>query len=164
MNSQTHGSQGFELNLERESSSQQHCQRNMIKRENNDTQHCQRIMVKRDKEEISQREREHSDIQDRERQHREQYQKSAPHQGNTSTIPIHQPVASRVPGAIHNPGGILANHSDIQSSGPMVVQSIPGNVYCGPSNNETNRPIQYNSQPSTNQQHQHQHQQQQHQH
>ncbi|RKF60759.1 Paired amphipathic helix protein pst1 [Golovinomyces cichoracearum] len=126
MNSQTHGSQGFELNLERESSSQQHCQRTMIKRENNDTQHCQRIMVKRDKEEISQREREHGDIQDRERQHREQYQKSAPHQGNTSTIPIHQPVASRVPGAIHNPGGILANHSDIQSSGPMVVQRFGG--------------------------------------
>ena len=34
----------------------------------------------------------------------------APHHSSAGSIPIHQPVASRISGAIHSPNGLLANH------------------------------------------------------
>lgn len=55
--------------------------------------------------------------QEREREQADRYQQGpagpggAPHQSSAGSIPIHQPVASRIPGAIHSPGGLLANHS-----------------------------------------------------
>lgn len=51
-----------------------------------------------------------------------------PHHSNAASLPIHQPVASRLPGAIHSPGGLLANHGSappIPIGGPSS-SSFPG--------------------------------------
>jgi paired amphipathic helix protein Sin3a len=52
--------------------------------------------------------RERERERDRDRDAGDRYQ-PAPHHSSTGTIPIHQPVASRIAGAIHSPGGLLAN-------------------------------------------------------
>lgn len=102
-------------------------------------------------DELVQREREHNERQERERQHREQYQPTPPHQNNTSSIPIHQPVASRLPGAIHSPGGLLANHGGTAPTGPLGAPSGPGNAFGGPLHGDPNRSIQHNP-PNTSSQ------------
>jgi paired amphipathic helix protein Sin3a len=106
-------------------------------------------------EEIVQREREHNE---RERQHREQqqYQSVPQHQNNTGTIPIHQPVASRLPGAIHSPGGLLANHGASAQSGQLGAPPGPGNTFGGPLHAEGNRSLQQHSQQNAITQQQHQ--------
>lgn len=77
-------------------------------------------------EQLAQREREHNERQERERQHhREPY---PTHQNNAGSIPIHQPVASRLPGAIHSPGGLLANHGGAPGLG---APNGPGNAFGG---------------------------------
>lgn len=90
-------------------------------------------------DEMARREREQSE---RERQHREQYQSTPPHQNNTGTIPLHQPVASRVPGAIHSPGGILANHGASSQTGPLGAPDGPRNAFGPPLHLDGNRNIQ----------------------
>ncbi|GAB0133239.1 hypothetical protein EsDP_00001651 [Epichloe bromicola] len=70
------------------------------------------------------RERERERERDREREQADRYQQSgpgAPHQSSADSIPIHQPVASRIPGAIHSPGGLLANHS---GNAPPLAASL----------------------------------------
>ncbi|KAI1003503.1 Paired amphipathic helix protein [Podosphaera aphanis] len=134
MNHQVHGHSGFERNSDRD-------------REIEDQQHRHRAAVQRDQEDIAHREREHAAIQDRDRQHREQYQQVAPHQATTSAITIHQPVASRLPGAIHSPAGILANHNGTKSSGTLGTPSGPANGFGAPLHNDANRLIPQSSQP-----------------
>ncbi|PBP19871.1 hypothetical protein BUE80_DR009373 [Diplocarpon rosae] len=130
MNNQPHGPTGFDRERE-------------IKE-----QHRQRAI----QEDHLQRERELSDRQERERQIREQqYQPKPPHQNNTGSIPIHQPVASRLPGAIHSPGGLLANHGGAPPAGPLGAPSGPGNAFGGPLHSEASRPIQHNPQQATSQ-------------
>jgi paired amphipathic helix protein Sin3a len=108
----------------------------------------------RQQEEMVQREREHNE---RERQHREQQYQSIPqHQNNTGTIPIHQPVASRLPGAIHSPGGLLANHGASAQAGPLGAPSGPGNAFGGPLHSEGNRSLQQHNQQNAIAQQQHQ--------
>jgi len=99
-------------------------------------------------EELAQREREYGERQERDRLQREQYGSAAPHQNNTGSIPIHQPVASRLPGAIHSPGGLLANHGSAPPPGPLGAPSGPGNAFGGPLHSDANRPVQHNPQPS----------------
>jgi paired amphipathic helix protein Sin3a len=106
----------------------------------------QQIRERHRQEELAQRDREHSE---RERQH---YQSAPQHQNNTGTIPIHQPVASRLPGAIHSPGGLLANHGASAPSGPLGAPVGPGNAFGGPLHNE-NRSIQHSQQSNVGQQH-----------
>ncbi len=135
MNSQPHGPPGFDREREIE---EQHRQRALQE------EHLQR--------EQREREREHADRQERERQLREQqYNPAPPHQNNTGSIPIHQPVASRLPGAIHSPGGLLANHGGAPPSGPLGAPNGPGNAFGGPLHTEASRPIQHNPQQATNQ-------------
>ncbi|KAG9245720.1 transcriptional regulatory protein-like protein SIN3 [Calycina marina] len=84
------------------------------------------------------RDREYSERQERERQ---QYGGPPPHQNNTGSIPLHQPVASRLPGAMHSPGGLLANHG-APPPPPTVslgAPSGPGNVFGGFLHTEVNR-------------------------
>lgn len=107
----------------------------------------------RQQEMQQEREREHHE---RERQNREHYQPVPQHQNNTGTIPIHQPVASRLPGAIHSPGGLLANMSSSVQSGSLGAPSGPGNAFGGPLHNEASRPIQQHGQQNTVTQQQHQ--------
>ncbi|RDW87684.1 hypothetical protein BP5796_03378 [Coleophoma crateriformis] len=100
-------------------------------------------------------ERQERDRQDRERQHREQqHQPTPPHQNNTGSIPIHQPVASRLPGAIHSPGGLLANHGGAPPPGPLGAPSGPGNAFGGPLHSD--RPAQHNQPGTAGQQQPHQ--------
>lgn len=86
---------------------------------------------------------------ERQHQHREQYQ-SAPHQSNTGAIPIHQPVASRLPGAMHSPGGLLANHGGIPPAGPLGAPTGPGNAFGGPLHTDASRTMQQLTQQTNN--------------
>jgi paired amphipathic helix protein Sin3a len=114
------------------------------------------ILRQQQQQEDIQREREHNE-RERERQHREQQYQSIPqHQNNTGTIPIHQPVASRLPGAIHSPGGLLANHGGSSQPGPLGAPAGPGNAFGGPLHPESNRSIQQLNQQNAVAQQQHQ--------
>lgn len=94
--------------------------------------------------------------QERERQRRE-YQSVPQHQTNTGSLTIHQPVASRIPGAIHSPGGLLANHGGSAQPAPHAGPAgPPGNAFGGPLHGEANRPMQQINQQNAvaHQQHQ----------
>lgn len=87
----------------------------------------------RQREELHIREQEqmNRDRELAERAHREQLQHH-PIQSHTGSIPIHQPVASKVPNTIHGPNGLLSNlgsgsapnNSIPTSSGPSSLFSI----------------------------------------
>lgn len=120
-------------------------------------EHANRQRALHHQEQVAQREREYNERQERDRQERDQYGQAAPHQNNTGTIPIHQPVASRLPGAIHSPGGLLAAHGGIQPSNPLGAPSGPGNAFGGPLHRDGNPAIQPNAQqPPSQLQQQHQ--------
>ncbi|KAH6656936.1 hypothetical protein BKA67DRAFT_553725 [Truncatella angustata] len=72
-----------------------------------------------------------------------------PHHSNAGSLPIHQPVASRLPGAIHSPGGLLASHGSAPSIpiGAPSAASFPG----GPLADVTNRPPPQNAQTASSQ-------------
>lgn len=131
MNNQPHGPPGFDR--DRESIEEQ------------------RRAHAHQQEELAQRAREHSERQERVRQEREQYQSTPAHQNDTGSIPIHQPVASRLPGAIHSPGGLLANHGGAPPSGPLGAPNGPGNAFGGPLHSDAGRVISHNPQNATNQ-------------
>ncbi|TVY44918.1 Paired amphipathic helix protein [Lachnellula subtilissima] len=133
MNNPPHGPPGYDREREREAEEQR------------------RAHALQQQAELVQREREQNERQERERQHREHYQPVPPHQNDTASIPLHQPVASRLPGAIHSPGGLLANHGGAPPSGPLGAPSGPGNAFGGPLHNEANRAIQHNPQNAASQ-------------
>ncbi|KAL5614953.1 uncharacterized protein BROUX77_000790 [Berkeleyomyces rouxiae] len=93
-------------------------------------------------EEIAAREREQA-----ERQHREQYPPgpTPPHHSNAGSLPIHQPVASRLPGAIHSPGGILAGHGSSLATIPLGAPPGPGSGsnFGAPMLDQQGRPFQH---------------------
>ena len=95
----------------------------------------------------------HRDRDSGERGHRDrdQYPPPAgtPHHSNAGSLTIHQPVASRVPGAIHSPGGLLANHGG--SSVPLGAPSGPVNSFGAPVSGDANRPHQHNAQNASSQ-------------
>ncbi|KAK1757352.1 hypothetical protein QBC47DRAFT_375755 [Echria macrotheca] len=93
-------------------------------------------------EEIARRERER-ERDDAERQHREPYQPGAPHHSSAGSLPIHQPVASRVSTTIHSPGGLLANHGGPAPSMPVGGPSGPAPSYGPPLHGEPGRPAQH---------------------
>lgn len=107
-------------------------------------------------EELAQREREYNERQERDRQQREQHGPAPPHQSNTGSIPIHQPVASRLTGAMHSPGGILSTHGGAPPSAPLGAPSGPGNAFGGPLHSEANRGVQHQPQTAAAQLQQHQ--------
>lgn len=134
MNNPPHGPPGYDREREREAAEDQ-----------------RRAHALQQQQELVQREREQNERQERERQHREHYQPAPPHQNDTASIPLHQPVASRLPGAIHSPGGLLANHGGAPPPGPLGAPSGPGNAFGGPLHSEASRSIQHNPQNTTNQ-------------
>ncbi|KAI9806968.1 MAG: Transcriptional regulatory protein sin3 [Piccolia ochrophora] len=77
----------------------------------------------RQQEGMAQRVREQREREQRERQQREA--QSQPHQTDAGSIPIHQPVASRAPAAIHGPGGLLSGSA---AAGPAP----PGGAFGAP--------------------------------
>ncbi|KAK2740745.1 Transcriptional regulatory protein sin3 [Myotisia sp. PD_48] len=70
-----------------------------------------------------------------ERYHREQ-QQPHPVQSHTGSIPIHQPVASKIPSPIHGPNGLLSNLGAAAASNPppqssMQASNPPANLFGG---------------------------------
>jgi paired amphipathic helix protein Sin3a len=92
------------------------------------------------------------DRESAERHHREQFPvpSGTPHHSNAGSLPIHQPVASRIPGAIHSPSGILATHGSAPSGSlggpPSSVNAFGG----GPLSESSNRLGAHNAQNASN--------------
>lgn len=82
----------------------------------------------RQQEEMAHREREQREREQLERQQLErQREQHHPVQSHTGSIPLHQPVASKVPNSIHGPNGLLSNLSGNPSNAPQgSVQSAGG--------------------------------------
>ena len=90
------------------------------------------IIERQRQEEMAHRERE------RERDHREQVERQLerrdqPHhpvQSHTGSIPLHQPVANKVPNSIHGPGGLLStlggNPQNSHQAGPQSAAGLFG--------------------------------------
>ncbi|KAK0729010.1 hypothetical protein B0T21DRAFT_413119 [Apiosordaria backusii] len=106
-------------------------------------------------DEIARRERERERDRDRdrerdrdrdeaERQHRESYQPAAPHHSSAGSLPIHQPVASRISNSITGPGGLLANHNNPAPALPVGGPPGPAPSFGGALHSaETGRPPQH---------------------
>ncbi|KAK3945439.1 hypothetical protein QBC46DRAFT_336752 [Diplogelasinospora grovesii] len=94
-------------------------------------------------DELARRERER-EREEAERQHREQpYPGGAPHHSSAASIPIHQPVASRISNSIHSPGGLLANHGGPAPSIPIGASSGPAAGFGPPLHGDSRRPPQH---------------------
>lgn len=93
----------------------------------------------------------HRDRESAERHQRDQFPSGTPRQSNTASLQIHQPVASRLPGAIHSPGGLLATHGGSGPPIPLGAPSGPVNSFGGSLQPESNRPIPHNAQNASNQ-------------
>lgn len=109
------------INRERERDSRE---RDLLER------HRQEEMAHREREQ-REREREQIERQQLERQ-REQQQQHHPVQSHTGSIPLHQPVASKVPNSIHGPNGLLSNLGSNPQNGPqgsMQSSGAPGSIY-----------------------------------
>lgn len=81
--------------------------------------------------ELERREREREQIE-RQQLDRQREQQHHPVQSHTGSLPLHQPVASKVPNSIHGPNGLLSSLGANPPSGPQgSLQSSggPGGVY-----------------------------------
>ncbi|KAL7924112.1 hypothetical protein ACQKWADRAFT_287276 [Trichoderma austrokoningii] len=103
-------------------------------------------------EEMARRDQERD--RERERERDSERYPPAPHQSSAGSIPIHQPVASRISGAIHSPGGLLANHNGNAPPIPLGAPSGPLANFGGPLQGEHGRPIQHGGPGGANGQHQ----------
>lgn len=103
-------------------------------------------------EEMARRDQERE--RERERERDSDRYPPAPHQSSAGSIPIHQPVASRISGAIHSPGGLLANHNGNAPPISLGAPSGPLGTFGGPLQSEHGRPIQHGGPGGANGQHQ----------
>ncbi|EER28429.1 Paired amphipathic helix repeat family protein [Coccidioides posadasii C735 delta SOWgp] len=103
-------------------------------------------MMQRERE-IRERDREHAERYHREQQQQQQQQQHHPVQSHTGSIPIHQPVASKVQNSIHGPNGLLSNLG--ATTGPNAPQnalqgsSVPGGLFGGQMQHPDGPPRQY---------------------
>lgn len=86
------------------------------------------IERQRQQEELAHREREQREREQLERQQleRQREQQHHPVQSHTGSIPLHQPVASKVPNSIHGPNGLLSNLGGNPANAQGSVQSSGG--------------------------------------
>ncbi|OTA05689.1 histone deacetylase complex subunit [Trichoderma parareesei] len=103
-------------------------------------------------EEMARRDQERE--RERERERDSDRYPPAPHQSSAGSIPIHQPVASRISGAIHSPGGLLANHNGNAPPISLGAPQGPLGSFGGPLQSEHARPIQHGGPGGANGQHQ----------
>ncbi|KJZ76973.1 hypothetical protein HIM_03850 [Hirsutella minnesotensis 3608] len=100
------------------------------------------------------REQERERDRDRDREAGDRYP-AAPHQSSAGSIPIHQPVASRISGAIHSPGGLLANHNGSAPPAHLGAPAAPMAAnFGGPLQGDPNRQMPHGGQPGPSTQHQ----------
>jgi paired amphipathic helix protein Sin3a len=72
------------------------------------------------------RERERERDIERQQLERQRDQQHHPVQSHTGSIPLHQPVASKVPNTIHGPGGLLSNLGPNPANGPQSAMQASG--------------------------------------
>ncbi|KAL3478963.1 hypothetical protein BJX99DRAFT_94183 [Aspergillus californicus] len=93
----------------------------------------QELLDRHRQDEMVHREREQRDREiERQQIERQRDQQHHPVQSHTGSIPLHQPVASKVPNTIHGPGGLLSNLSTNPPNGPqgaMQASAGPGGIY-----------------------------------
>ncbi|EJT80972.1 hypothetical protein GGTG_00962 [Gaeumannomyces tritici R3-111a-1] len=97
------------------------------------------------------------ELSDRQQRDRESYQPGPPHHSSAGSLPIHQPVASRISGVIHSPGGILGAHNGAPSSniGLGPPSGAQGSGFAGPLHGEAGRQVpQHSGSNPAGQQHQ----------
>ncbi|KAJ5310760.1 uncharacterized protein N7443_003221 [Penicillium atrosanguineum] len=92
----------------------QHASPQSMNRERERDSREREILERQRQEEMAHREREQMERQQMERQ-REHH----PVQSHTGSIPLHQPVASKVPNSIHGPNGLLSSLGNAQPNGPQ---------------------------------------------
>jgi paired amphipathic helix protein Sin3a len=90
---------------------------------------------------MREREREAQERERLDRIHQEQQQR--PVQSHAGSIPIHQPVASKIQNSIHGPNGLLANGGTgaVPHNGPGP--SVSSGLFGGAGQHEPQRPSQY---------------------
>jgi paired amphipathic helix protein Sin3a len=128
--SMAHQSPQSFMNRDRERELQEMREREMRERElQRQLEQEHRDREARDRHERD-REREHMERMHREQQQQQQQQQQQHHaqqqhpvQSHTGSIPIHQPVASKVPNSIHGPNGLLSNIGSGQVSQTSNVQA-----------------------------------------
>ncbi|KIV86574.1 hypothetical protein PV11_02175 [Exophiala sideris] len=99
------------------------------------------LQRQRDEMMMREREREAREREQMERMHQD-HQQQRPVQSHAS-IPIHQPVASKVQNSIHGPNGLLANGGagSVPHTGPPPPSA--NSLFGGPSQHEAQRPSQF---------------------
>ncbi|GLA54452.1 transcriptional regulatory protein sin3 [Aspergillus niger] len=112
----------------------QHPSPQSINRERERDSRERELMERQRQEEMAHREREQREREQIERQQleRQREQQHHPVQSHTGSIPIHQPVASKVPNSIHGPNGLLSNLGSNPANGPqgsMPTPGGPGGIY-----------------------------------
>jgi paired amphipathic helix protein Sin3a len=107
------------MNRDRETHIQEIREREMRERELQrqlDQEHREREARDRHERDREHMERMHREQQQQQQQQQHHAQQQHPVQSHTGSIPIHQPVASKVPSSIHGPNGLLSNIGSGQGS------------------------------------------------
>lgn len=105
----------------------QHASPQTLNRERERDSREREILERQRQEEMAHREREQREREQMERQQMERQRDHHPVQSHTGSIPLHQPVASKVPNSIHGPNGLLSNLGTNPPNGPQgAVQSSGG--------------------------------------
>lgn len=120
-------------------------ERELREREMRERNHIE--MQRAHQEELMMRDREARERERMDRLRSEQQPQQAPVQSHAGSIPIHQPVASKVQNSIHGPNGLLSNGgSGPQQNGPSTSQS---SIFGLQPQHEQQRQPPYASQPAT---------------
>ncbi|THC92429.1 hypothetical protein EYZ11_008095 [Aspergillus tanneri] len=113
----------------------QHPSPQSINRERERDSRERELLERRHQEEMVHREREQREREQLERQQLERQREQQQHhpvQSHTGSIPLHQPVASKVPNSIHGPNGLLSNLGSNPQNAPqgsMQSSGGPGSIY-----------------------------------
>ena len=103
-------------------------------------------------DEMSHRDRDSAERHQRDPSYSAPTSTGTPHHSNAGSLPIHQPVASRLPGAIHSPGGLLASHGSAPPNMPLGAPSGAVNNYgAGPLASDSNRALPHKAQNASSQ-------------
>lgn len=109
----------------------QHPSPQSINRERERDSRERELIERQRQEELAHREREQRE-REREQLDRQREPQHHPVQSHTGSIPLHQPVANKVPNSIHGPNGLLSNLGGNAPNGPqgsMQSSSGPAGIF-----------------------------------